>query len=319
VKICTIVKFNSQEEKELSCTKTDSTLKEIMMKVLMVGATGKYANHVIPELKQRGATIRALVRNKNKVEMAQQQGVDEVAIGDLQDSESLRAAASGVEGVFHINPAFAPDEADLGVAMVEATKTSGVRKFVFYSVIHPSISKLSNHAAKRPVEEALYESNIEFTVLQPTMFMQNLDNSWNTVLEKDRFSLPYSKHMKASYVDYRDVAEVAALALTEDKLGYGTFELCASGMVNRVELVAMMSEASGHSIEAGEPTFDEWVQTAHIPDGFIREGMRKMYANYDRYGFPGGNALVLRAILGRKPRTLNQYIQKLANRSADRS
>jgi uncharacterized protein YbjT (DUF2867 family) len=287
-----------------------------MMKVLMVGATGKYANHVVPELKQRGATIRALVRNKNKVDVAQQQGVDEVAIGDLQDSKSLRAAASGVEGVFHLNPAFAPDEAGLGMAMVEAAKASGVRKFVFSSVIHPSISKLSNHAAKRPVEEALYESNIEFTVLQPTMFMQNLDNSWSAVLEKDRFDLPYSKHMKASYVDYRDVAEVAALALTEDKLGYGTFELCAPGMVNRVELVAMMSEASGHSIEAGETTFDEWVQTAHIPDGSIREGMRKMYTNYDRYGFPGGNALVLRAILGRKPRTLHQYIQELANRSA---
>ncbi|WP_295619123.1 NmrA family NAD(P)-binding protein [Chamaesiphon sp. GL140_3_metabinner_50] len=32
------------------------------MKVLMIGATGKYASHVIPELKQRGVTIRALVR-----------------------------------------------------------------------------------------------------------------------------------------------------------------------------------------------------------------------------------------------------------------
>jgi nucleoside-diphosphate-sugar epimerase len=131
----------------------------------------------------------------------------------------------------------------------------------------------------------LYESGIEFTVLQPTMFMQNLDNNWSAVLKQGRFSLPYSKHMKASYVDYRDVAEVAALALTEDKLGYGTFELCAPGMVNRLELVAMMSEAIGQSIEAGEPTFDEWAQAAHIPNGSTREGMRKMYANTINMGF----------------------------------
>ncbi|MEH2068359.1 MAG: NmrA family NAD(P)-binding protein [Nostoc sp.] len=285
------------------------------MKVLMVGATGKYATYVVPELKQRGATIRALVRDKDKADAVRQQGVDEVAIADLNDPESLRAAASGVEGVFHINPAFAPNEADLGVAMVEAAKASGVHKFVFSGAIHPSISKMSNHAAKRPVEEALYESGMEFTVLQPTMFMQTLDNSWSAVLEQSRFSLPYSKQAKASYVDYRDVAEVAALALTGDRLGYGTFELCAPGMVNRVELVALMSEAIGRTIEAGELEFDEWAQATHIPDGSTREGLKKMYADYDQYGFPGGNALVLQAILEREPRTLRQYIQELARKA----
>ncbi len=286
------------------------------MKVLMVGATGKYASYVVPELKQRGVTVRALVRNKDKVDAARQRGADEAIVGDLLDPDSLRAAASGVEGVFHINPAFTSNEAKLGVAMVEAAKAVEVRKFVFSSVIHPSISRLSNHAAKRPVEEALYESGMEFTVLQPTMFMQNFDSSWSAVLEQSRFSLPYSKHAKASYVDYRDVAEVAALALTSDQLGYGTFELCAPGMVDRVELVALMSEAIGRPIEAGESPFDEWTKAAHIPEGYMREGMRTMYANYNQYGFPGGNALVLRAILGREPRTLRQYIQELANRKA---
>ncbi|KAM3095857.1 SDR family oxidoreductase [Phormidesmis sp. 146-12] len=286
------------------------------MKVLMVGATGKYANHVVPELKQRGVVIRAMVRHQEKVDAARQQGADEIAIADLNDSDSLRAAAAGVEGVFHINPAFASNEAELGVAMVEAAKAAGVRKFVFSSVIHPSISKLSNHAAKRPVEEALYESGMEFTVLQPTMFMQNFDNGWNTVLEHRRFSLPYSKHVKASYVDYRDVAEVAALALTGDRLDYGTFELCAPGMVDRVELARIMSEAIGYPIEASESPFDEWAQATHIPAGSMREGMRTMYADYDQHGFPGGNALVLQAILGREPRTLQQYIQELARHKA---
>jgi uncharacterized protein YbjT (DUF2867 family) len=284
------------------------------MKVLMVGATGKYANLVLPELKKRGVVVRALVRDEKKADLARQQGAEETAIADLNDPLSLRTATSEVDGVFHINPAFAPNEAELGIAMVEAAKASGVRKFVFSSAIHPSISKLSNHAAKRPVEEALYESGMEFTVLQPTMFMQNLDGGWNAVLKQGRFSLPYSKSKKASYVDYRDVAEVAAMALMEDRLGYGTFELCAPGMVNRIELAAMMSEAIGHPIEADELPFEQWVQAAHIPEGSMREGMRAMYANYNQYGFPGGNALVLQAILGREPRTLRQYIRSLANR-----
>jgi hypothetical protein len=38
-----------------------------------------------------------------------------------------------------------------------------------------------------------------------------------------------------------------------------------------------------------------------------------MFAGYDQFGFPGGNALVLRAILGREPRTLRDFINELAS------
>ena len=37
-----------------------------------------------------------------------------------------------------------------------------------------------------------------------------------------------------------------------------------------------------------------------------------MYADYDPFGFPGGNALVLKAVLGREPRTLEQFLHELA-------
>ena len=286
------------------------------MKVLMIGATGKYASLVVPELTKRGATVRALIRSESKAAEARDKGADETAVGDLSNAGSLRAAADGVDGVFHIGPAFEPREAELGVAMVEAAKAAGVRKFVFSGAIHPTISTMTNHAAKQPVEQAVYESGMDFTVLQPTMFMQTIATGWNAVLEHDRFALPYSRYAKASYVDYRDVAETAALALTEDTLSYGTFELCAAGMVDRVEIAAMMSDALGRTIEAGEPPFEEWAETVGMPHGPVREGMKRMNADYDLYGFPGGNALVLRAILGREPRTLRQYFQELAGNSA---
>ena len=70
--------------------------------------------------------------------------------------------------------------------MVKAAVSAKLRKFVFSSVIHPLISKLSNHAAKHPVEEALYESGMEFTVLPPTMFMSNLPQVQDTVFQARR-------------------------------------------------------------------------------------------------------------------------------------
>lgn len=91
----------------------------------------------------------------------------------------------------------------MGVAMVDAPRAAGVRKFVFSGVIHPSITGLSNHAAaKLPVEDALYTSDLDFTVLQPARFMQNFELFWNDVVEHDRLSQPYTLSLKFRWVDY---------------------------------------------------------------------------------------------------------------------
>lgn len=282
------------------------------MTVLMVGATGQYAGLVLPALTARGATVRAMVRAPARADATRALGAAEVVVGDLNDPNSLRDAAEGVDGVFHLNPAFQPNEAEQGVAMVQAAKAAGVGTFCFSGAIHPSISRMSNHAGKRAVEQALYESGMAFTVLQPTLFMQTLANGWPAVLKTGALAVPYDKTRRASYVDYRDVAEAAAIALTGDRLAYGTFELCAAGMVDRVELAAIIGRALGRTIEAAEPTFDAWADAAGLAPGPRRDGMRAMYDDYDRFGFPGGNPLVLTAILGRPPRTLAAFFEELA-------
>ena len=279
----------------------------------MVGATGTYAHLVLPALKSRGVMVRALVRDESKSAEAEEQGADETAVGDLRDADSLRAAAEGVDGVFHLGPVFQPDEAEMGVRLVEAAGEAGVGKFVFSGVIHPSIDKMANHRNKRPVEEALYESGMTFVVLQPAMFMQTLAQSWPAVKKTGTFALPYGKDARCAYVDYRDVADAAAIGMTSDRLDYGTFELCAGGMLSRVELAALMGNALGRPVEAAEPGFDEWAERAGLTDdGPRREGMKKMFADYDAYGFHGGNPLMLRTILGREPRTVRAYLQELA-------
>ncbi|HZE14238.1 MAG TPA: NmrA family NAD(P)-binding protein [Mycobacterium sp.] len=282
------------------------------MRVLMVGATGRHARWVLRELKNRGVAVRALVRNEERAQVALDRGADEVAIGDLTEPAGLPDAVAGMDGVFHIGPAHAAGEAEMGLAMVDAARAAGVRKFVFSGVIHPSISAMTNHAAKLPVEEALYSSDLDFTVLQPARFMQNFERSWNDIIEHDRLAQPYSLSSKMCSVDYRDVAEVAAMAMTDDELSYGTFELCAPGMLDSYATAAILSEVLGRRIAAVQVPLDEFAST--LPEGPFRDGMRRMMAHYDRHGLPGGNPLVLRAILGREPRSLKGYFQELASR-----
>lgn len=277
--------------------------------ILAVGADGKFAGLVVPELAKRGAKVRGLVRRAQHKDAVLQHGATEVAIGDLTDAASLNAALQGVDAVFYIAPAFIPNESGVGVNMVKAAQAAGVRRFVFSSVIHPVIGALVNHSAKAPVEEALIESDMEYALLQPAMFFQNFAQSWPQVVQSGTYGEPWSAQTRFSRVDFRDVAEVAAIALTQDRLNFGTYELCAQDQHNRLEVAALMSEVLGKPITAGNADPSK-VSEAPGPDGQVSP-MQKMFAWYDHHGLLG-NALTLRAILGRKPRTLRAYFEELA-------
>ena len=53
-----------------------------------------------------------------------------------------------------------------------------------------------------------------------------------------------------TFVDYRDVAEVAAIAFATDELVGGAFELAAGGMLTRPEIAALISRHAPHPVVA---------------------------------------------------------------------
>jgi uncharacterized protein YbjT (DUF2867 family) len=109
-------------------------------------------------------------------------------------------------------------------------------------VYHPSLA-LANHASTGP-EETLYHSDPEFTVLQPSMFMQGLLSGWQSAVDDGVFVAPHSRDSAMTFVDYRDVAESAAVAFATDDLVNGTFELASGGMVTRTALAALIGPRS---------------------------------------------------------------------------
>ncbi|MCC3332195.1 NmrA family NAD(P)-binding protein [Nocardia abscessus] len=279
--------------------------------VLVVGAAGRVAGLLVPELASRGAIVRGFVRSEEKGATARKNGADEVVLGDLRDSSSLDQAMAGVDAVFHLGPAFVADEAQLGLNVVTAAQRAGVRKIVFSGVAHPS-DRLENHVSKRPVEDALFRSGMEFTILQPVTLYQNIGGAWPGVLERGELAEPYSSTARVARVDYRDVAEVAALALTEDRLNNGTFELCSGEILDRHDVVAVISEVLGSPVRATELSYDAWATVASNRFNATQLALfAEVFRSYDDHGLRG-NGLVLETILGRKPRTLRDYIRDLA-------
>ena len=281
------------------------------LKVLAVGAAGKFAGLVVPALVRHGATVRGLVKEPGQGDAVRRQGATEIATGDLSDRSRVEAALKGIDAVFYIAPAFLQDEARVGGEVVAAAKEAGVQRFVFSSVIHPVIASLPNHSAKGPVEEAILESGMSYTFLHPTVFFQNYAGSWSSVVKDGVLAEPWSAETKFSRVDYRDVAEAAAIALTTDRLLNGTFELCSEGFLDRNEVAALAGEVLGRRIQAG--TVDP--KTASAGAGKMAAGLQKMFSWYDKRGLKG-SALTLRAILGREPRTLRAYFEELAQDGA---
>jgi uncharacterized protein YbjT (DUF2867 family) len=91
--------------------------------------------------------------------------------------------------VFLITPAFAPDATAMGLNLVAAAQAAGVGKVVYNGVYHPSLG-LVNHASTRPVEAALYASDLDFTILQPAMYLQGLDGAFEQALRTGTLVMP---------------------------------------------------------------------------------------------------------------------------------
>ncbi|CAN5123366.1 NmrA family NAD(P)-binding protein [soil metagenome] len=271
--------------------------------ILVVGASGKFAGLVVPELAKRGADIRAMVHHADDSAAVRKVGAQEVVVGDLTDPTSVATALKGVDRVFYIAPVALPGEAEVGKAFVAASIDAGVRRFVFSSVIHPVLSGLPNHALKAPIEEAVLDSRLEYAFLHPTVLFQNFAGAWDGIVKTGVVAEPWSNDTHFSRVDYRDVAEVAAIALTEDRLLYGTYELCAEGWLDRHDVAALVGEVLGREITPQRIDPDTLPADAQV--------MRPMFDHYDSIGLRG-NALTLAAILGREPRTLRAYFEELA-------
>jgi uncharacterized protein YbjT (DUF2867 family) len=260
--------------------------------ILAVGAAGQFAGLAVTALSQLGARVRGFVRNAEQGNEAQRLGAAEVVIGDLRDLRSVDAALAGVDAVFYIAPAFLPDEAEVGKRFVEAVERSGARRIVFSSVIHPVLAELVNHAAKAPVEAAILDSGLEYALLHPALYFQNYARAWPTVVESGVLAEPWSAETRFSRVDYRDVADVAAIALLEDRLLLWNVRAVRRRQVEPGGGRGVIADVTGREIRAHRIDPDTLGEAA--------SAMRPMFAHYDHHGLVG-SSLTLRAILAASP------------------
>ena len=154
------------------------------MTILVIGASGAIGLPTIRHLVKRGAKVRALSSKESSAANLKSLGVAETVIGDLANDADIKRAMAGATSVMHIPPRFREDEAEIGLRVLKAAVEAEVGHFVFSSVFHPQMRDMDHHFNKLIIEEALIDSGLPFTIIQPASFMQNLRVEWPVVREK---------------------------------------------------------------------------------------------------------------------------------------
>lgn len=280
--------------------------------ILVTGAAGKTGQAIIRALAKRGAAVRALVYRAEQVETVTQLGARETSVGDMHAGAIFRQAAQGVRAIYHISPNMNPAEVELGRIAIEAARAGGVEQFVYHSVLHPQTEKMPHHWHKLRVEERLFESGLDITILQPAAYMQNILGGWQSIVEQGVYRVPYPPATRLGMVDLEDVAEAATIVLLEPGHDGAIYELAGPDVLTQTDVARILTVRLGRPVRAEQISIDAWQENARAAGlgDYQVETVIKMFQYYERYGL-GGNSKVLRWLLGRAPTRFEVFVERV--------
>lgn len=261
-------------------------------------------------LTEHGVAVRALVRNAQQADKVAGYSNTIPVIGNLLDEASLTKAVEGVNTIYIICPNMSPDELHIVQSIIRIAQQNNVPRIVYHSVLHPQVETMPHHWQKMRVEESLFASGLDFTILQPCAYMQNVLSGWQKILA-GQYIVPYNLNTRISIVDLEDIAKVAAKVLIETGHSNAIYELSGPDNLTQHEVADQISEILKQPVIAIEQSRSNWRKNALESGMQIQqvELLIKMFEYYDKFGLIG-NSSVLEYLLGRKPATFKQFITR---------
>ena len=229
--------------------------------ILVTGATGNIGTEIVQLLLADHQRVRVLVRDPAKLGALTDRV--EVAVGDLMQPSTLPAAFAGIERAFVMIPVISAI-ATAAPAIFAAARAAGVRHVVFLSSgtiqMRPPMTVGAWHLAG---EVALKSSGLAWTMLRPGNFASNSLRWVGSIQGQGAVFAPHGDHGSA-VIDPRDIAAVAAKALTGQGHDGQTYVLTGPELITTAQQVAILSELLGKPI-----------RLVPVPEAGARAGMLK--------------------------------------------
>ncbi len=279
--------------------------------ILLTGAAGKTGKAILNTLLPHGVRVRSLIRSAVQAEEIRSIGGKEMAFGDLRDNESLASAMDGVHTIYYICPNMAPDELEIGKNLIRIARQKGITRFVYHSVFHPQIEAMPHHWQKLRMEEFLFKSGMDYTILQPCAYMQNILGSWQSITEKGIYPVPYDTSARISIVDLQDVAIAAEIVLTQRGHSSAIYELAGPEPLSQDEVTEVLAAQLDHPVKAVSLDRSRWAEDARKSglDEAAIATLLKMFEYYDQNGL-AGNANVLSHLIKKPATRFAEFIQR---------
>jgi uncharacterized protein YbjT (DUF2867 family) len=283
------------------------------MPVLVTGATGNTGSALLTRLAKRGTTVRAMVRQQSDAAKLPE-GVTAV-VADFDDAESLAAALHGIGRAYLVTPSSEQAQAQQ-LRFADLAVQAGVQHLVVLSQLaaaeHSPVRFLRYHAA---VERHVQNLGIDYTFLRPNLYFQGLLAFSGSIVADNRFYAPIGE-ARVSAVDVRDIAAVAAAALTETGHERQTYTLTGPTALTHTEIAAALSTALGRAITFVDVSPDAFARSleGNLPPWQIA-GLLEDYAHYGR-GEAATITPIIEQVTGEPPTDLARFAHDYAPRFA---
>ena len=250
--------------------------------ILVTGASGSTGSEVVKRLSARRVPVRAMVR-RPPVQAHEASSSVEYITADFEDPVSLRRALDGIERAFLVTNSSERTEAQQ-LGFVDVARTAGLRHIVYLSQLNATknspVRFLRYHAV---VEDAISSTGIAFTHLRPNLFMQGYLAFRSSIASTGQFFAPVGD-AAVSIVDVRDIAAVAAAALTESGHEGKIYDVTGPEALTHTGMASQLSDALGKQV-AFIDISESAMREALIGHGFPEwqaEGLIEDYAHYRR-------------------------------------
>ena len=276
----------------------------------ITGATGTAGGHLTRLFQEAGLPARAGVRNPKAARSRQTGSIEHVSF-DFQRPETFARAFADGRSLFLVRPpAMANVRRDLFPA-IEAAERAGVEHVVFLSLQGAENNPFVPH---RTVEKRLLASDMAYTFLRPSFFMQNLSTTHREDLRvRDELFVPAGRG-KTAFIDARDVAAVAFRALTQRGHENQAYTLTGREALDYYEVAAIFSEVLRRPIRYANPSllaFAVRMWKRGKPPGFTLV-LCALYT-VSRLGLAGQITDETERLLGRLPLTMRTFVRDHRN------
>ena len=215
--------------------------------ILITGATGKTGSATAKSLNQMGVKYRALIRNEEKIEALESMGAD-VIHGSVEDTDAVEKSMENVETVLILLPN-SEGQLSLEKQLVDSAKKLGVKRLVKVSSIEATPDATSPIPRLHlESENYIKDSGLEWTMIKPNFYMQNLLASAATIKEQGKIFLPMGEG-KTGMIDTSDVGKIVAKVLSEEGHASKNHEVTGPDILSFYEVAEIFTDVIGAQID----------------------------------------------------------------------